>query len=123
MEAIGQADSIEKINDELDSAKEDIQNVIDQKDGVLDTLKENAKKNIDEARDAIQTESQLPDEVVAMAKEQIDAVHLHRQQGCCFRILPSNSLTGYRAVFSFHCFLLCFSQLRYRYISFHYSVL
>ena len=64
MEAIGQADSIEKINDELDSAKEDIQNVIDQKDGVLDTLKENAKKNIDEARDAIQTESQLPDEVV-----------------------------------------------------------
>ena len=73
MEAIGQADSIEKINDELDSAKEDIQNVIDQKDGVLDTLKENAKKNIDEARDAIQTESQLPDEVVAMAKEQIDA--------------------------------------------------
>lgn len=73
MEAIGQADSIEKINDELDSAKEDIQNVIDQKDGVLDTLKENAKKNIDEARDAIQAESQLPDEVVAMAKEQIDA--------------------------------------------------
>lgn len=73
MEAIGHADSIEKINDELDSAKEDIQNVIDQKDGVLDTLKENAKKNIDEARDAIQTESQLPDEVVAMAKEQIDA--------------------------------------------------
>ena len=73
MEAIGQADSIEKINDELDSAKEDIQNVIDQKDGVLDTLKENAKKNIDEARDAIQTESQLPNEVVAMAKEQIDA--------------------------------------------------
>lgn len=73
MEAIGQADSIEKINDELDSAKEDIQNVIDQKDGVLNTLKENAKKNIDEARDAIQTESQLPNEVVAMAKEQIDA--------------------------------------------------
>ena len=73
MEAIGQADSIEKINDELDSAKEDIQNVIDQKDGVLDTLKDNAKKNIDEARDAIQTESQLPDEVVAMAEEQIDA--------------------------------------------------
>lgn len=73
MEAIDQADSIEKINDELDSAKEDIQNVIDQKDGVLDTLKENAKKNIDEARDAIQTESQLPDEVVAMAEEQIDA--------------------------------------------------
>ena len=73
MEAIGQADSIEKINDELDSAKEDIQNVIDQKDGVLNTLKENAKKNIDEAGDAIQTESQLPDEVVAMAEEQIDA--------------------------------------------------
>ena len=73
MEAIDQADSIEKINDELDSAKEDIQNVIDQKDGVLDTLKENAKKNIDEARDAIQTESQLPDEIVAMAEEQIDA--------------------------------------------------
>lgn len=73
MEAIDQADSIEKINDELDSAKEDIQNVIDQKDGVLDTLKENAKKNIDEARDAIQTESRLPDEVVAMAEEQIDA--------------------------------------------------
>lgn len=73
MEAIDQADSIEKINDELDSAKEDIQNVIDQKDGVLDTLKENAKKNIDEAGDAIQTESQLPDEVVAMAEEQIDA--------------------------------------------------
>lgn len=73
MEAIGQADSIEKINDELDSAKEDIQNVIDQKDGVLDTLKENAKKNIDEAGDAIQTESQLPDEIVAMAEEQIDA--------------------------------------------------
>ena len=73
MEAIDQADSIEKINDELDSAKEDIQNVVDQKDGVLDTLKDNAKKSIDEARDAIKTESQLPDEVVAMAKEQIDA--------------------------------------------------
>lgn len=73
MEAIDQADSIEKINDELDSAKEDIQNVVDQKDGVLDTLKDNAKKSIDEARDAIKTESQLPDEVVAMAEEQIDA--------------------------------------------------
>ncbi len=74
MEAIGQADSIEKINDELDSAKEDIQNVIDQKDGVLDTLKENAKKNIDEARDAIQTERLLQNRGITMGKRMISLI-------------------------------------------------
>ena len=44
LQAIDGADSIEKINEVLDSAKDDIQDVIDQKDGVLDSIKENAKK-------------------------------------------------------------------------------
>lgn len=70
---LDKADSIEKVNSILDSAKEDIQDVIEQKSGVLDTLKANAKKNIDETRAVIQTKSQLPDEVVTMAKAQIDS--------------------------------------------------
>lgn len=72
LQAIDEADSIEKINEVLDSAKDDIQDVIDQKDGVLDFIKENAKKNIDEARALIKAESQIPDAIVAMAEEQID---------------------------------------------------
>lgn len=72
LQAIDGADSIEKINEVLDSAKDDIQDVIDQKDGVLDSIKENAKKNIAEARTLIKAESQIPDAIVAMAEGQID---------------------------------------------------
>lgn len=72
LQDIDEADSIEKINEVLDSAKDDIQDVIDQKDGVLNSIKENAKKNIAEARALIKAESQIPNEIVTMAEEQID---------------------------------------------------
>ena len=71
VQTIDGAKSIEDVNSALDDAKDDIQDVIDQKDGVLDTLRECAKKSIAEVRDTITTKSDLPDAIRSLAEDQI----------------------------------------------------